>query len=404
MNPFTPLRERDFRLFFAGEILSFIGAGLSLVSLNWYLLARTGSTTSVAIFYAVALGAGLVAFPLSGPIADRYARRSVAIAADLLRVASIGGLAMLAWFGDPPLAAIYVSAFVTGFGFALFFPAIMGFLQEIVSGEHIVAANGLVEVTTQTGNLTGAAFAGVALQELGLAGVLTIDAASYALSALALGAVRHRSVPAGRYTPFADLLREGVGYLRAHRDVYVFGVIGLVPSVATISLNVVLVAFVQDVLDRGPVVYGIADMTYGAGAMLSGVLAALVVIRLGERASMVAFMAVLAVGYGVFALLPRELAVVFGLSVLLGFCSSGFRVTSNSVLLRIVPGNVMGRATAAFGLFSTVLQVACATAIGPLIDLGGVRAGFLTLAALVAVALVALTSVLPRLHRVAEPA
>jgi predicted MFS family arabinose efflux permease len=404
VNPFAPLRDRDFRLFFTGEVLSFIGAGLSLVSLNWYLLDRTDSTTAVAVFYAVALGAGLVAFPLSGPIADRYARRAVAIAADLLRVASIGGLAVLAWFGDPPLLAIYISAFVTGLGFALFFPAIMGFLQEIVSGEQIVAASGLIEVTTQTGNLTGAAFAGVALQELGLAAVLTIDAATYALSALALFAVRHRSVPAGRYTPFADLLREGVGYLRANGALAVFGVVSLVPSVATISLNIVAVAYVQDVLGRGPVVYGITDMMYGAGAMLSGLLAAMVVIRVGERASLVGFMAVVAAGYGVFALLPRDLAVVFALSVLLGFCSSGFRVTANSVLLRVVPGAVMGRATAAFGLCSTVLQVTCATAIGPLIDHGGVRAGFLTLAVLVATALVALTTVLPRLHRAPEPA
>jgi predicted MFS family arabinose efflux permease len=404
VNPFAPLRDRDFRLFFTGEVLSFTGAGLSLVSINWYLLDRTDSTTAVAIFYAAALGAGLVAFPLSGPIADRYARRSVAIAADLLRVGSIGGLALLSWFGDPPLIAIYVSAFVTGLGFSLFFPAIMGFLQEIASSEQIVAASGLIEVTTQTGNLTGAAFAGVALQQFGLAGVLTIDAATYALSALALTAVRHRSVPAGRHTPFLGLLREGLVYLRENGAVAVFGVVSLVPSVATVSLNIVAVAYVQDVLGRGPVVYGITDMMYGAGAMLSGLLAAMVVLRQGERASLLGFMALVVAGYGGFTLLPRDLTVVFALSVLLGFCSSGFRVTANSVLLRIVPGHVMGRATAAFGLCSTVLQVTSATAVGPLIDHGGVRVGFLALAVLVATAMVALTSVLPRLHRAPEPA
>jgi len=169
MNPFALLRDRDFRLYFSGEALSFFGSGLSLVALNWYLLERTGSTVAVGAYYGVALSAGLVTYPLSGPIADRYPRRTVAIAADVVRLISLGSLASLAWFGEPPLAAIYCSAFVTGLGFALFFPAIIAFLQEIVSGEQLVAANGLSEVTTQTGNVTGAAVAGVALQHLGLA-------------------------------------------------------------------------------------------------------------------------------------------------------------------------------------------------------------------------------------------
>jgi MFS family permease len=106
MGAFAPLRDRDFRLYFAGEALSFFGSGLSLVALNWYLLQRTHSTTAVGAYYAIALGAGLAAFPLSGPIADRYPRRTVAIAADLLRVGSIGSLAVAAWLGPPPLVAI----------------------------------------------------------------------------------------------------------------------------------------------------------------------------------------------------------------------------------------------------------------------------------------------------------
>src|SRR6266404_5422486 len=66
MGPLAPLRDRDFRLYFAGEALSFFGSGLSLVALNWYLLERTHSTTAVGAYYAIALGAGLAAFPLSG--------------------------------------------------------------------------------------------------------------------------------------------------------------------------------------------------------------------------------------------------------------------------------------------------------------------------------------------------
>jgi MFS family permease len=404
MNPFAPLRDHDFRLYFAGEALSFFGAGLSLVALNWYLLERTGSTSAVGAFYAVALGAGLVAYPLSGPIADRYPRRVVAIAADLLRLGSIGSLAVLAMFGPPPLIAIYCSAFVTGVGFALFFPAIIAFLQEIVRGEHLVAANGLSEVTTQLGNVSGAAAAGVALQQLGLAAVLSIDAATYAISALALSLVRHRSTPAAGHASVLEMLREGAAYLRAHRAVAAFGVVSIVPTVATITSNVVLVAYVQRVMHRGAAVYGLTDMMYGVGAMASGFLAAFVVLRLGEWAAMGGLLGSAVVGYSAFLFEPRALVAVFALAAAIGFCSSAFRVTANATLMRIVPVAVMGRTAAAFGISTTLLQVTAAVAVGPLIDGGGARAGFGLLAGLVLAAALVLAVTAPQLRRPAEAA
>jgi MFS family permease len=404
MNPFSPLRDRDFRLYFAGEALSFFGSGLSLVALNWYLLDRTGSAAAVGAFYGVALSAGLVAYPLSGPVADRFPRRVVAIAADLVRVLSLGSLAALSWFGDPPLAAIYVSAFVTGLGFALFFPAIIAFLQEIVASEHLVAANGLSEVTTQLGNVTGAAVAGVALEHLGLAAVLTIDAATYVVSALALGAVRHRSTPAGAHAPIVTMLQEGAAYLRSHPAVAAFGVASIVPTVATITSNVVLVTYVQRVLHRGSTVYGISDMMYGLGAMAAGFLAALVVLWLGEWAAMALLLGSLIAGYVAFTLEPHLLVVVFAMTVAIGFCSSAFRVTANATLMRIVPGAVMGRTAAAFGISTTLLQVASAIAVGPLIEHGGARAGFVLLAGLILAATFLLAAAAPRLRRPLEPA
>jgi MFS family permease len=404
MNPLVPLRDRDFRLYFVGEALSFFGSGLSLVALNWYLLDRTGSASAVGAFYGVALSAGLVAYPLSGPIADRFPRRVVAIAADLVRLLSLGSLAALSWFGEPPLLAIYCSAFVTGLGFALFFPAIIAFLQEIVSAEYLVAANGLSEVTTQLGNVTGAAVAGYALEHLGLAAVLTIDAGTYAMSALALAAVRHRSVPAAAHAPMLAMLKEGGRYLRSHPAVAAFGVVSIVPTVATITSNVVLVTYVLRVLERGSTVYGIADMMYGVGALAAGFLAALIVVRLGEWAAMATLLVSLIAGYLAFMLEPQRLGVVFAMTAAIGFCSSAFRVTANATLMRIVPGAVMGRTAAAFGISTTVLQVAAAIAIGPLIENGGARAGFMLLAGLIIAATLVLAAVAPRLRRPLEAA
>jgi hypothetical protein len=46
LNPFAPLGDRDFRLYFTGEVLSTAGSGLHIVALGWDLLDRPGSATS----------------------------------------------------------------------------------------------------------------------------------------------------------------------------------------------------------------------------------------------------------------------------------------------------------------------------------------------------------------------
>ena len=72
--------------------------------------------------------------------------------------------------------------------------------------------------------------------------------------------------------------------------------------------------------------------------------------------------------------------------------------------MRVVPGAVMGRTAAAFGISTTLLQVGSAIAIGPMIENGGARAGFVLLAGLIVGATLLLAVAAPRLRRPLEAA
>ena len=95
-----------------------------------------------------------------------------------------------------------------------------------------------------------------------------------------------------------------MAYLRRHPAVAGFGIASVIPWVATISLNVVIVAYVLDVLHLSATAYGLADMTYGVGAMASGIFAALLVVRLGEWRAMTGVMVALIVCYTALAASP----------------------------------------------------------------------------------------------------
>jgi MFS family permease len=194
------------------------------------------------------------------------------------------------------------------------------------------------------------------------------------------------------------MLRDGIAYLNRNRTVAGFGVVSVLPWVATICLNVVAVAYVLQVLHRDATVYGLGDMTYGVGALISGFLAALLVAWLGEWTAMVGVLAALAAAYLALATGPATLLAFFGLALVAGFCSSGFRVITNSVLLRVVPNEVMGRTSATIFLASILLQVVATLAVGPLVNAAGARGGFLMLAAIAVVAMTGLAAVGRGMH------
>ena len=405
MNPFAPLADRDFRLYFTGEVFSTAGSGLHIVAFGWYLLERTGSATSVALVWAIGLGAGIVVLPLAGPLADRYPRRMLAIAADLARLVLVGGMAALAYAGSPSIPVLYVLTFLVGIGHSIFWPSITALLQEVIRPGQLAAASGLVEVTWQAGNLTGAALGGPILVRFGLGTAFAIDAATYAISALALLALHHRPAPAeGPHESALAMARAGFAYLRRHPALAGFGIASVIPWVATISLNVVIVAYVLQVLHLGATAYGLSDMTYGVGAMASGVFAALLVLRVGEWRAMTGVMVALIACYAALAGVPADVVVFYAVLFLAGFCSSAFRVITSAYLFKVVPNEVMGRTSSTFLLASMLLQVIVTLSIGPLVNHTGSRGGFVVLAAIVAAGLVLLTAVSGALRRLAPTA
>ena len=401
MNTFAPLGDRDFRLYFVGEVLSMAGRGLQTVALGWYLLERTGSATSVGIVWAVGLGSGIVMLPFAGPLADRYPRRTLAVAADVYRLVLVAGMAALAYAGSPSLAALYALTFLVGLGHSVFWPSITALLQEVIRPDQLTEASGLSEITWQVGNLTGAALGGPILIAFGLGTAFAIDAATYAVSAAALLALHHRPAPVeGPHPSGLAMARDGLAYLRRHPAIAGFGIASVIPWVATISLNIVIVAYVLDVLHLSATAYGLADMTYGLGAMASGVFAALLVARVGEWRTMTGVMVALIGCYTILAVTPAAVPIFYAMLFFAGFCSSGFRVVTTAYLFKVVPNDVMGRTSSSFLLVSMALQVVVALSVGPLVNATSARGGFVLLAAIVAAGLGLLAAVSSALRRV----
>jgi MFS family permease len=169
------LAVRDFRRFYAGYATSLLGSSMSTVAIAWAVLGSGASATGLGYVFAAAVVPQVLLLAIAGAVADRFGRRRVMLTADALRCAAQASLAAAVFAGRPALWVFVLLAWLVGTGEAFFTPAMDALTVEVAPRDQLGNANALYALT-------------------GPGVVVAADAASYAVSVLALSLIR---VPAG---------------------------------------------------------------------------------------------------------------------------------------------------------------------------------------------------------------
>ncbi len=184
--PVGALKEREFRLFFTGQLVSLLGDAVTPFALAWAVLDLTGSARDLG-FVIAAKTAPLVLFLLVGGVfADRLPRRGVMLTADVARMAIQAATAALLLSHTARIWELVVLQAFAGTGTAFFNPASTGLTPMTVSAERLQEANALRGMSMAATQFAGPAIAGILIVTAGPGYALAIDAASFGVSAFYL--------------------------------------------------------------------------------------------------------------------------------------------------------------------------------------------------------------------------
>lgn len=196
--PLGALQEREFRLFFTGQLVSLLGDAVTPFALAWAVLDLTGSTRDLG-FVLAANAAPLVVFLLVGGVfADRLPRRGVMLTADVARMAVQAATAALLLSHTARIWELLVLQALAGAGTAFFNPASTGLTPMTVSAGRLQEANALRGMSMAATQFAGPALAGILIVTVGPGYALAIDAASFGVSAFYLARLHlppHVSLP-----------------------------------------------------------------------------------------------------------------------------------------------------------------------------------------------------------------
>ena len=186
----APLAAHDFRLVWAGESISLLGDAFQTVAVSWLVLGLTGSGLALgAILIAAAIPRGIFML-LGGVLADRISPRDLALGSNVLRAVLTTIVAFLVLGSQIQIWHLVALGVVFGTVDAVFLPAINTLVPRLVPPDRLAPANALMQGTAQLMGTVGPAIAGFTIALIGVGIAFVVDAASFAVAALALWLVR----------------------------------------------------------------------------------------------------------------------------------------------------------------------------------------------------------------------
>ncbi|MDR3698314.1 MAG: MFS transporter [Candidatus Sulfopaludibacter sp.] len=359
-------QNRNYRYTWMGQVVSEIGDYFNNVAVLALVMEKSGSGMVVSgVFLSRAIPA-VLAGPVAGVLLDRFDRRRIMIASDLLRALVAAAFVFTVHRQRPWL--LYLLSAVLMFASPFFTAGRAAILPSIASKEEIHAANSLTQTTSWATLTAGTLLGGLGAAALGYHAAFLLNAVSFVFSAWCIWKIAWRAAPAPaaiRASGTRDFI-DGLRYIAS---------VPLIAGIAMISFGwalgggaaqVLFALFGEQVFHRGAT--GIGDIWgfAGIGLLLGGTLGHVV----GRRAGFPAYKRAVTVSYLVhgaaYMLFSRTGS--FAAALLLMMLSRvGMAVTSilnNSQLLRHTAPAYRGRVFATMEALRNAVMIVSMAAAG----------------------------------------
>jgi len=272
---FRALSVRNYRLYFTGQVLSNTGTWMQRVAQDWLVLDLSG-TSGVAL--GITTGLQFLPYLLlslwGGTLADRVDRRRLIIVTQSLMGLLALVLGAVTLMGSATVHLVYVFAFLLGCASAVDNPARQAFVNEIVGPDDLHNAIALNSASFNLARLGGPALAGVMVAVLGSGWVFILNAASFAVTILALLLMRARELLPQIRRSGAVKLVAGLRYVRVRRELLL--VLSLAFGVATFGLNyqITMALMARQQFSLGAEAFGLMSTALALGALAGSLLSA----------------------------------------------------------------------------------------------------------------------------------
>lgn len=265
---FSPLKNRNYRIYITGQAISLIGTFMQQVAQQWYVWDITKDSRWIGVIGACAFVPLFLLSPITGSIADRVDRRKLLITTQIVEMSLAFTLGALALSGVREIWPIVVLALLLGASAAFTFPTQAAFIGDLSGMGELRSAMAFSVTMIETGRLIGPALAGwiVALVGTGMAFIL--NGFSFIGVIICLYIVRGQQVMrASVGSPLGNFV-EALRYVRSQPRIIDLLLCSLLVTLFVFSSLQLSAPIADTILKGGPQLVGYMLGASGAGALL----------------------------------------------------------------------------------------------------------------------------------------
>ncbi|MDQ2903050.1 MAG: MFS transporter [Chloroflexota bacterium] len=360
--------NRNFAFLWGGQAVSNVGDVVFDTTLMLWvatIIARNQPWAPLASS-GVLLSAAIPTFligPIAGVFVDRWDKRRNMLFMDAIRAVlallllSVTGVIPLAFLqaGRLPafwqLGIIYTITFLATICAQFFNPARFTLIGDVVEPAQRAHASALGQVTSNTAVVIGPFLAAPLLFVVGIQWALILNAVSFAVSFLAVLAVRlppivEQATPTQRAS-FLSELSEGLRFFAQNRLVVIILISASIAALGVGALSTLDVFFVIENLHTPASFYGLLGTAFGSGSILGAIGATFFIKRFGVIRT---FWLGLMVGGLLILLFARQTYFPLALAIffVLGMPIVAVNTAIGPLMLHIIPRHLLGRVISVF--------------------------------------------------------
>jgi MFS family permease len=348
-----PFRYRDFRLLFAGLLVSNLGTWMQITALGYMVVQLAGSAKLAALNVGI-LGASsavpvVLLSPLAGVVADRFPRRRVLFITNSVEVLAALALAILTSTHRIALWEIFIIAGIRSTGQSFDAPARQSWVPLLVPREYLGNAIGLNSVAFNAPSVLGPPIAGILISTIGTATAFYLNAVLTFGVVLALAFMKAPPPSSTAHEDVFASIAAGVKFLVTHPVLRSILLLLLVTCLLARPYAQLLPAYAEHVVHVDAKGLGFMLAASGAGAIVGSFVTAL----LGSnRRGVVWFASALVMALGVMVLgSVHSYVATLPVLAFLGLAALSFAGSSNVLLQTLSPDEMRGRVISVFSMF-----------------------------------------------------
>lgn len=369
-----------FRKLFLANIISSISQGVTMIAIPWMMTVQLGYQSEFGIFYSIITLISCFWSLYAGVIIDRYNRRNIFIVQSILGLLILASASFVSANGLLPAWLICSLVFMfTSFVYNIHFPNIYAFAQEMSSDSEYEIVISKLEIQGQFAFILGGALAGIILNgatdgNLVLFGIsfdigtiippftmyqiYLVNAIAYFLAILILRRLNFISISPRKIEIESVTKRflTGWSFLKKVPSLLFYGWFSLGVFICVIFISFYLMpVYVSDVLKGEAHIFASSELYFALGSGIAGYTSRFLLKSLDEvQRTIILF--IISAGILILFCINKNLAVFFLLNSLFGYANASIRFYRVSLLWKIIPNQIIGRASSVLNISSYLIR------------------------------------------------